>query len=620
MISKSTLIGQYISDITQSYTFTKELGSGSYGTVYRVQNKLTGEFRACKKLNKRKITNPTRFKLEIDLLKATDHPNIVRLYEIYEDNVYLYLIMEECLGGEFFDRLAERAKNGNLYTEREAAKIFRELLEAINYCHSHGVCHRDIKPENILFSSKDENSTLKICDFGLSKVFSMNNKIMNSIVGTTYYMAPEVLTGTYDEKCDVWSAGVILYIILCGRPPFYGKTDPEIMRRIKNKNYSFDFKEWNVVSNQAKELIKSIFVDAGNRPSSEQILNTSWVIELAPHSTGEVIDVDWDDVKKYSKLNKIQKCVISFASFRLRDEDTKELKEIFKSIDVNSDGVLSAGEMHKGFEILRKKFEEKKKNKTKNSFKSNNTGGSTATSNSYGNSETSGGTNVATNGGNSVYNSKVSGVNGDFSHIDGKEVTFSGPSIENVLRGEVANEVDFNMEDVAMKNDDSFEERDEESDVNNAVNKVEDTNIDVHSCHCEGTTVNKGDNGSSNINGVTSENSENISTFTSLLSCEDISSVFGEIDLDKNGLINYNEFIAATVDYKHKIKQDHIFEAFRSYDKDRSGKLSFKELLEVIKPQTSEDIDYLKNLFFNYDKNHDGEIDWEEFLSGLELY
>ena len=168
MISKSTFVGQFIADINLNYEFLKELGSGTYGNVYRVQNKLTGEIRACKKLNKRKIKNKERFKIEIDLLKATDHQNIVKLYEIYEDNVYLYLIMEECVGGEFFDRLALRAKSLNLYTEKDAAKIFKQLVSAINYCHSHGVCHRDIKPENILFSSTDEDSPLKLIDFGLS--------------------------------------------------------------------------------------------------------------------------------------------------------------------------------------------------------------------------------------------------------------------------------------------------------------------------------------------------------------------------------------------------------------------------------------------------------------------
>src|SRR4051812_40142097 len=125
MISKSTFVGQYIADINQSYTFLKELGSGTYGSVYKVQNKLTGEIFACKKLNKRKIKNKERFKIEIDLLKATDHQNIVKLFEIYEDNVYLYLLMQECEGGEFFDRLASRAKSSNMYTEKEAAKVFK---------------------------------------------------------------------------------------------------------------------------------------------------------------------------------------------------------------------------------------------------------------------------------------------------------------------------------------------------------------------------------------------------------------------------------------------------------------------------------------------------------------
>ena len=118
-------------------------------------------------MNKRQITNKARLKTEIDLLRAVDHPNIIKLYDIYEDSIFLYLIMEECLGGEFFDRLAVRAKQLNMYTEKDAAKIFKQILEAVNYLHAHGVCHRDLKPENILFSTIEEDSHLKLIDFGL---------------------------------------------------------------------------------------------------------------------------------------------------------------------------------------------------------------------------------------------------------------------------------------------------------------------------------------------------------------------------------------------------------------------------------------------------------------------
>ena len=233
MIRKSHFIGAHIADIKSYYNFIQELGHGSYGHVIRVQNITTGHIYACKKMNKRQIKNKQRFKTEIDLLRATDHPNIIKLYDIYEDSVFIYLIMEECTGGEFFDRLAKRAKQNKMYTERDAAKIFKQIAQAVNYLHAHGVCHRDLKPENILFSTIAEDSQVKLIDFGLSKIFNGEDNEMKGSVGTTFYMAPEVINDKYNEKCDIWSCGVILYILLSGNVPFNGRDEREITQKIK---------------------------------------------------------------------------------------------------------------------------------------------------------------------------------------------------------------------------------------------------------------------------------------------------------------------------------------------------------------------------------------------------
>ena len=166
MIRKSTFIGSHTEKIEKYYTFIKELGHGSYCHVYRCQNNSTGNVYACKKFDKKFIKSVARIKTEIDLLRATDHPNIIKLYDTFEDEDHLYLVMEECNGGELFQRLAENAKNNKNYTEKDAARIMKQILQAVNYLHSHGVCHRDLKPENILFSSMDPNSQLKIIDFG----------------------------------------------------------------------------------------------------------------------------------------------------------------------------------------------------------------------------------------------------------------------------------------------------------------------------------------------------------------------------------------------------------------------------------------------------------------------
>lgn len=458
MISKSHFVGEHIANINQYYNFIQELGRGSYGHVIRVQNIQTGHIYACKKMNKRQITNKARLKTEIDLLRAVDHPNIIKLYDIYEDSIFLYLIMEECLGGEFFDRLAVRAKQLNMYTEKDAAKIFKQILEAVNYLHAHGVCHRDLKPENILFSTIEEDSPLKLIDFGLSKVFNGDDNTMKGAVGTTFYMAPEVITGKYNEKCDVWACGVILYIMLCGKPPFYSKDEEELKQKICGMKYDFNYPEFSKISNEAKELIASMLVEKSNRPTISQILHTKWIKENAPHSTNEVLSVDWNHIKKYSGLNLMQKSVINFTAFRLTEDETRSFVEIFKSLDENSDGVLTMEEIKKGIEKC---------------------------------------------------------------------------------------------------------------------------------------------------------------SFGSKMNPNEIINMFNEMDVDKNGLINFTEFVSAMIDYDKFVKKEQLLECFRSYDTDGSGKISFEEFCDMIKPSNEQEKKDLFILYKKFDTNNDGEIDVEEFINGF---
>ena len=284
MISKSHFIGEHIANINHSYNFIKELGQGIYGHVLRVQWLPTGNIYACKKMNKRKLTNKALFKTEIDLLRATDHPNIIKLYDIFEDNIFIYLIMEECTGGELFDRLAKRAKENKMYTEKDAAKILKQILQAVNYLQAHGVSHRDLKPENILFSTLSEDSQVKLIDFGLNKVFDSDNNTMKGTVGTTFYMAPEVINGKYNEKCDIWACGVIMYIMLCGKPPFYSNDEEELKHKICSMKYDLNYKEYENVSQDAIDLLKSIFFHMDQRPSSSEILDNKWIKDNAPNS------------------------------------------------------------------------------------------------------------------------------------------------------------------------------------------------------------------------------------------------------------------------------------------------------------------------------------------------
>ena len=348
MIRKSTFVGSHRENIKKYYTFIKELGHGSYSHVYRCQSNATGNVYAVKQFDKKYIKDEKMIKTEIKLLKAMDHPNIIKLYDTYEDKDYLYLLMEECNGGELFHRLAENAKNHKMYTEKDAASIMKQILQAVNYLHSHGVCHRDLKPENILFSSMEAKSQLKVIDFGLSKVLNEIDEVMKGEVGTLYYMAPEVIEGKYNEKCDVWSCGVILYIILTGHPPFFSKNEEKLKQKICSMKYNIDLPVFSKISQDAKDLLKSILVKANKRPTISEVLESPWIKGNAPRASNETLNVDWGHVKKYTNLNLVQKSIINFRAFHMNSNEARQYIEMFKMIDKNNDGVLTIDEIEQG--------------------------------------------------------------------------------------------------------------------------------------------------------------------------------------------------------------------------------------------------------------------------------
>jgi calcium-dependent protein kinase len=220
-------------------------------------------------------------------------------------------------------------------------------MSAINYCHKNGIVHRDLKPENLLFLSKSDNSPIKVIDFGMSKRFDSSTKIMSERVGTAYYISPEVLKGKYDEKCDIWSAGVILYIIICGYPCFNGDTDDDIFKAILKGKIQFPSPEWDNISNDAKELIKKMCCSPDKRLTAEQVLNEIWVKDNAPNSNKTLLPVMMDGIKEYAKSNKFRKAVLTYIASRLSDKEIKKIKEIFQNIDANNDGKLSLEELKK---------------------------------------------------------------------------------------------------------------------------------------------------------------------------------------------------------------------------------------------------------------------------------
>lgn len=249
----------------------KKLGEGSYGYVCKGKNKATNAIRAVKTIAKGKMKNIERFKQEIAIMKMMDHPNIIKLYESFEDLRNIYLVMELCSGGELFDRIIDAGS----FTEVVAAILMQQIIRAVYYMHQNNVTHRDLKPENFLFTSKEpiEKNFLKIIDFGLSCKYT-DGQVLQTKAGTPYYVAPQVLHGKYDQAADLWSCGVIMFVLLCGYPPFFGDSDAEVLAKVKTGSYSFNPADWKNVSEDAKNLIRQLLkMNPKERYSAEAALN-----------------------------------------------------------------------------------------------------------------------------------------------------------------------------------------------------------------------------------------------------------------------------------------------------------------------------------------------------------
>lgn len=325
-----------------------DLGKGSYGSVAKAVDRRTGSIRAVKTVYKPKIDNVTRLKREILIMKALDHPNIIRLFEVYEDELHLYFIMEICTGGELFDRII---KAGHL-SERYAAAIMRQVFSAVAYCHSLNIMHRDLKPENLLFADQSSVSPLKVIDWGFAAQCGKNHRF-SSVVGTPYYVAPEVLYGNYNKLCDLWSAGVILYILLSGYPPFHGKDNKEILDKVKTGKFNFDTKAWRKVSDYAKDLIRRLLTfDPRRRITAQEALKHPWIqFYNSPSVSGEsplsnrLGNELINKFKLFRKANKLKKLALTAVAYQLSENDITTLHNLFSRIDKNHAGLLPKDEL-----------------------------------------------------------------------------------------------------------------------------------------------------------------------------------------------------------------------------------------------------------------------------------
>ena len=451
--SKKTFVGKSEGLFLDNYDVLKQLGKGGYGKVYQVKNKKSGDVRACKHLSKLSIKNLEKFEREINILINSDHPNIIKIFEIFESQRSLYIVMEECKGGEIFDRIIEHIQSKQMYSEKEAAEMFQQVMSAIEYCHKNGICHRDLKPENLLYLNPggEKNNPIKVIDFGLSQYISPNKKLSTK-VGTAYYVAPEILKGDYTEKCDVWSAGVILYIFLSGDPPFNGPSDSVIYEKITEMKFSFPEKKWKNISKDAIDLIKHMISPENERYTARQVLDHPWFKNASnvPLSSLDFKSTFFIDYLRGSQLKKMS---LLFIASRLDENEIETLNKVFKAFDKGRDGQITFDELRQGLIQLK----------------------------------------------------------------------------------------------------------------------------------------------------------------STRISENDVQRLFSKIDVDKNGKIDYTEFLAATIQKANYLKKEKLYEAFCKFDIDNSGFITTDELLKALKAEKSQEKE-VEQLIKAVDKNGDGKIDYKEFL------
>ncbi|GER54484.1 calcium-dependent protein kinase [Striga asiatica] len=342
----------YDKDFDKRYTIGKLLGHGQFGYTYVAIDKSNGDRVAVKKIEKNKMVLPIAVedvKREVKILKAlAGHENVVHFYNAFEDNSYVYIVMELCEGGELLDRIL--SKKDSRYTEKDAAIVVRQMLKVAAECHLHGFVHRDMKPENFLFKSPLEDSPLKATDFGLSD-FIRPGKKFRDIVGSAYYVAPEVLKRKSGPESDVWSIGVITYILLCGRRPFWDKTEDGIFKEVLRNKPDFRRKPWPGISDSAKDFVKKLLMkDPRARLTAAQALSHPWVRE-----GGDASEIPLDisvlsNMRQFVKYSRFKQFALRALASTLDEEELSNLRDQFDAIDVDKNGAISLEEMRQALE------------------------------------------------------------------------------------------------------------------------------------------------------------------------------------------------------------------------------------------------------------------------------
>ncbi|OMJ95641.1 hypothetical protein SteCoe_887 [Stentor coeruleus] len=341
-------IHENLQKVLDVYTFNSLIGEGTYGQVHLATHKLTNQQRAIKIVNKRNIKSSelkNKFINEISVLKMLDHPNIIKLYEFFEDDNSYYLVTDYLSGGELLDYILKN----KVLSEKNTAKYIKQALESVAYLHSKNIVHRDIKLENLMLESNEPNALLKLIDFGTS-IISSPFKKLKTYKGTISYLSPEVFENEYNEKCDLWSIGVIMYILLSGKMPFGGRDEGEIIRCITKGSFNIKGREWIKISPQATDLLKKLLnPNPKLRISASAALSHPWfTANIQEPSQSIDLNTVLSNLLNFRAEFKLQKAVMCFIANNLMSQAEKaELAQAFKCFDTAGDGKLSENDLNK---------------------------------------------------------------------------------------------------------------------------------------------------------------------------------------------------------------------------------------------------------------------------------
>mmetsp|Transcript_9354 Transcript_9354/g.20426 ORF Transcript_9354/g.20426 Transcript_9354/m.20426 type:complete len:357 (-) Transcript_9354:319-1389(-) len=299
-------------EFNQRFELGKIIGKGNYSVVHEAFDTVTEETVAVKCIRKDKLDqeDAAALKVEVKILRNCNHPNIIRFFGMFEDDKTFYIVTELVRGGEMFDRIIER----ECYKEKDASAVIKSVALALKYCNDRGIVHRDLKPENILLVDEDNDTLVKLADFGFAREFSVeNSNHLTTACGTPGYVAPEVISSSvYGKHVDMWSLGVIMYILLCGYPPFYHENQAKLFQQIKQGRFKFDQEFWAQVSDSAKDLIsKLLVVDPNQRYTVEQLLEHPWIVQGGANLE---LGLARDKLKSYqarARLKKTFKAVVA---------------------------------------------------------------------------------------------------------------------------------------------------------------------------------------------------------------------------------------------------------------------------------------------------------------------